>query len=134
MSKKPTRRPSGHPPGPKIIAVCEILTRGPANVYEINERTGIHDLNATRKATSRGALMGLFTKDMTAKPQRWSVRPDWQGAIEQGLLKACPKPKPRNGTPSPRYEREKNYGRTDRKGPLVLQSVWNAAVGQSLSQ
>jgi len=128
----PTGRPNhSHKPGARIIAVCEVLSNGPADVYEIDECTGLHDLNATRKATSRGALMGLFTRDQTCKPQRWSVRPDWREAIERGLLKTIPKAKPRNGTPSPRYEREKSH-RPDRKGPLVLQRVWNAAVGQSL--
>jgi len=122
-----------HPPGPRIIAVCEVLAAGPADVYEINERTGLNDLNAARKATSRGALMGLFTRDQTCKPQRWSVRPDWREAIDQGLLTTCPKPKPRNGTPSPKYEGIKSR-KLDRSGPLVLQRVWGSVVGQSLSQ
>lgn len=132
MTKKATGA-QRHPPGPRIIAVCEVLASGPADIYEIDARAGLHDLNASRKATSRGALMGLFTRDQTVKPQRWSVRPDWREAIDQGLLKVCPKPKPRDGTPSPSYARVKSL-RPDRKGPLVLQSVWNAAVGQSLSQ
>lgn len=130
MTPKPN---ASHLPGRRIIAVCEVLACGPTDIYDIDERTGMHNLNAARKATSRGALMGLFTRDQTCKPQRWIVRADWREAIEQGLLKTIPKAKPRNGTPSPRYEREK-LARPDRKGPLVLQSVWNAAVGQSLSQ
>lgn len=128
---KPTGKSNGHKPGARIIAVCEILASGPTDIYEINERTGLNDLNAARKATSRGALMGLFTRDQTFKPQRWSVRPDWREAIDQGLLKTCPKAKPRDGTPSPSYAREKSL-RPDRKGPLVLQSVWGSVVGQSL--
>ena len=102
------------------------------DIYGIKARTGLI-LNAVHKATSLGALMGLFVRDKTHIPQRWSVRPDWREAIDKGLLNTCPRAKPRNETPSARYAQQKSYGR-DRRGPLVLQSIWGSVVGQSVQQ
>lgn len=132
MSNRPAGRPNYHPPGARTIAVCQALTGGPGDVYYIRERTGFI-LNAVHKICTRGALMGLFTRDKSYTPQQWSVRPDWREAIDNGLLSKVPDSKPRNSEPSPAWERRKYNKRRDKAGPLVLQSVWGSVVGQSLS-
>lgn len=131
MTKK-TTGPGRHRPGARTIAVCEALELAPTDIYGIKARTGLI-LNAVHKVCTRGALMGLFTRDKSYTPQQWSVRPDWREAIEKGLLNKVPDRISRNSTPSAKYEGIKSR-RPDRKGPLVLQSVWGAVVGQSLSQ